>query len=363
MKSFPFLEGHPDSIGVPTAQVEGAVDTGGFVAALSNADRLEQDRLLAAAIGPFVAGFDEVGTGRAVLARDRLGWKRAFFRHGSERPEVGIHLLDMAGTARTEGLSESAVREMFTFRWNVGRETLLAGVEQVLPGQTVRFEGGRGSHVGPYWSLPIAPTEPVRPMEWWADEAEAALHASLEGVLRNSKQPAVLLSGGVDSSLLAAVSLQQRKDIVAISPTWDGLDDPEIERAKAFAEHIGIEHRIMTFSSEDVAEFTPATIKFTGGPLRDFHMMVLAWVFRELGEAGFDLVLHGQAADALFGSGFLRFFNNFAAKRQRIRWLPSGLRATLASGLSGRGPRGAPVEACAFDGRRDHVPTEAATGA
>jgi asparagine synthase (glutamine-hydrolysing) len=112
---------------------------------------------------------------------------------------------------------------------------------------------------------------------------------------------------------------------VAVTPEWAANPSPELPRAVAVAEHLGIEHRVMYLDEADLLEFVPRSIRYFGGPIRDYHMIMLAWVYDQVSPEGFDLVLHGQSADTFFGAQVLGFAKKFGRKRDLVEAFPPGL--------------------------------------
>jgi asparagine synthase (glutamine-hydrolysing) len=320
------VSGCPESMGVDDGSDRSLADR------LPDGPQSELGSILADLPGPFTLVATRADTGDTTLARDRLGRERIFFGTGAGEVRFGPGLVGLARGLDTPALSAEGLCEVLAYRWSQGTRTVVAGVGQVPPGGLVRLDPrGRLPDRTHFWTLPVRPEPAVAPMAWWVDRAEAALGEGVGRVLKGARRPFVLLSGGVDSSLLAAVGHGQRPDLVAVTPTWEGAHNPELDRARAFAGHLGIEHRVMVFRASDAAAFAPRAVRLFGGAVRDFHMMVLAWVFEQMGDEGFDLVLHGQAADTIFGSGNLRFRANYSAKRRWLGVLPAG----AWSGLGG----------------------------
>ena len=272
--------------------------------------------------GPFSLAFVDRDRERVLLARDRLGRRRLFFKVDSEGLQWSPDLLSLSRTSRPVGLDQGGLQEILAFRWSQGSKTALANIEQVQPGGAVWIDRQGEVQRSHFWTLPVDPQPAADSFETWVDRAGDAVGQGVDCVLAGAQRPFVLLSGGVDSSLLAAVAAEAIDDLVAVTPTWKDQPNPELPRARRYAEHLGLEHRILTFTEREIARLTPRVIELFGGPIRDYHMVVLAGVYEALSEEGFDLVLHGQAADTVFGSGNLRFAANFQEKRRKLRYVP-----------------------------------------
>lgn len=115
-----------------------------------------------------------------------------------------------------------------------------------------------------------------------------------------SKEPvAVLLSGGVDSFILAATACQVFDNVKAYTPTWEKGDNPELERAVVFAKKLGLEHYIVTITPDEFKTSFFDVINASGIPNRNYSSLVLHALFQRIPEEN---ILYGEYADTLFGS-------------------------------------------------------------
>ncbi|WP_334013428.1 asparagine synthase-related protein [Alteromonas sp. S167] len=114
---------------------------------------------------------------------------------------------------------------------------------------------------------------------------------------------AVLLSGGVDSFILAATAQQYFRNICAYTPTWDDGKNPELARAIRFSEQLGIKHRIIKVTSSDFIDAFKETISVTKVPNRNYSSLVLHRLFDSIEEVH---ILYGEYADSLFGSSLIK---------------------------------------------------------
>ncbi|BES71684.1 hypothetical protein RE428_27020 [Marinobacter nanhaiticus D15-8W] len=108
-----------------------------------------------------------------------------------------------------------------------------------------------------------------------------------------------MLSGGTDSFILAALAQQIFDKVVAYTPTWEDDFNPELERAEIFAKHLGLEHRIVTLTVDEIGIAYTQLVQAMGVPIRNFSSVPL---FALLGYIGEEVVLYGEFADTLFGS-------------------------------------------------------------
>ena len=293
---------------------------------------------LAALPGPFVLAFVHAAEKRVMLARDRLGRRRLFYEVSQDGLRWSPSLLELS-RERLQ-FDEEGLQEVLAYRWSQGGRTIFPGVSQLQPGSVVWIDSAGTVSGEEFWTLPLDGDEPVQTMAEWVDRTGRALDQGMARVLDGAKWPFALLSGGVDSSLLAAVGSRVRPDLVAVTPTWVDRPDPELPRAIRFASHLGIEHRVLKIEEADIARATPKAVAFFGGPIRDYHMIVLSLVYERMAGSGHDLVLHGQAADTLFGPGHIGHACRLERKRRWLELCPQPVLGWLAGALPGQTRRG-----------------------
>jgi len=124
-----------------------------------------------------------------------------------------------------------------------------------------------------------------------ADAVRADL-ADSDGVL-------VAFSGGVDSSVVAALAADACEDVVACTARSETLPAAELDTARRVADELGVRHEEVTFSELDDPEFV------ANGPDRCYHCrtMRLGRMFDAARELGLGTVCDGTNADDVDGDG------------------------------------------------------------
>lgn len=270
--------------------------------------------------GEFTLTVVDHRTGAVYLVRDRIGMRPLFWaRTGDGALCWASECKLLLPLLERRRLDATGLAEVLLFRWLAGDRTLFAGIRRLLPGSYAvlqRSDGETRIETRQYWRFETDPEPADRPLIHWVEEADGALAEAVARRLAGSGRAAVLLSGGVDSPVLAQHVKRQTDRYALISPTWEGFDDPEIPRAAEYGRLIGGEHRVVIMSQDCVEEeFVRLNRRFEQ-PARSPHALTLARVRTELD--GFDVLVHGEGADAMFGADGLRMVRSFDAKR---RWL------------------------------------------
>jgi len=154
-------------------------------------------------------------------------------------------------------------------------------------------------------------------IEAHADTVEALLTTAIETGTRGTDRVAVLLSGGVDSSVLSALGNNVLSNLVAVSHCSTEHHNPELDTARQFARELDIDHRIVTISDDQIADAFAQVVKIIEQPPRYPSSVLLYLMFKDLAE-DFDAVLYGEPADCFFGG---RVPLRYVARSQKAKKL------------------------------------------
>ena len=172
-----------------------------------------------------------------------------------------------------------------------------SSVQKVSPGVLTFSKGLQG------WSRTSLP---VRGDQWPVMAVPKALHDSVQAHLVADVEVGVLLSGGVDSTLLAAMASQLTPGLRTFCLT--NPDNPDIDEA-GFARHnaglLGTRHVEVPVTSASLVERAQPLIRLTGEPFSDAAYLPLS-VLSEAVSHHVKVALAGEGADELFG-GYRRY--------------------------------------------------------
>ncbi len=246
--------------------------------------------------------------GRLVLARDPFGIKplyyvetAALFAFASE-PQALI----AAGIVPAE-LYPIARDELLQLQFTTGRATAFAGVQRVLPGETVVVERGRIARSVVRPALPPGP-----PRSIGEEEALAALDAVLTDSItlhqRSDVPYGMFLSGGIDSAVvLTVMGRLNERPVVAFTAGFAGTGvHDEGAEARAVAKAVGAEHVQIPFSEDDFWRLLPHVAACMDDPAADYAALPSFKLAAAAREAGIKVVLTGEGGDEMF-AGYGRY--------------------------------------------------------
>jgi asparagine synthase (glutamine-hydrolysing) len=203
--------------------------------------------------------------------------------------------------------------EMLRYRWTSDKETVLAGISQLPLQFKVVFQSNGEINVLPKAQQRRWPTRFLKiEFDQKLDETRTALQSTLDEVAQYYDNAAILLSGGVDSSLLAALSKSSFKKCLLVTPIFPGETNPELENAKEFANTLGLEHLLVDFDAARVEHDLRELVAAKGGQI-NFHLLAIHQLIAAIPD-NYELLICGDGADTLFG------LNDFRRTEKLLRW-------------------------------------------
>jgi len=247
---------------------------------------------------------------RLFMARDRLGIKPLYYSQNGEffRFASNTQAL-LAGGGVDTAVDPVGLHNQFTLHAVIpAPRTLLQGIRKVPPGVAMSVEQDGTVQEHRYWQLYAArPPEPRTEQEW-TEAIHEALRKSVRRRLEIADVPVgVLLSGGLDSSLLVALLAEQGvEDILTFSVGFE--DQPEekgseFEYSDQVVEHYNTRHHKYSIPNDEVLKRLPEAVTQMAEPMVGQD----AVAFYQLGERvsqEVKVVQSGQGADEVFGGYF-----------------------------------------------------------
>jgi asparagine synthase (glutamine-hydrolysing) len=282
--------------------------------------------------GVFAVAIWDPREGRLLLARDRAGERPLFYCQGNGMVRFATEIAALRVDPTLELTPDrSALARYVRFGYFTAPETPFTQVRKVAPGEVVVIEQDRVTRRR-YWRWAIT-TAPRR-----VPTVEAFDEIFREAVRRQSDaevECGVFLSGGLDSSLVAAVAknLAPRRRLRAYTLRFAETSYDEGVFAEQIARHLGLDWTPVSVTPEALQEGIPELIRVVGEPLADPAWVPTALLARRASR-DVKLALVGEGADELFG-GYPTYVG--ATLAERYTRLPGAARAVLR-GLVERWP-------------------------
>jgi asparagine synthase (glutamine-hydrolysing) len=279
---------------------------------------------------------------RLFAARDRLGIKPFYYLFAAGRFLFASEIKALlAYPGVRAALNPAAIPEYLTFGYLSGEESLFSGILKLPPGHTLELEQGGRPRVERYWDLAVEVDEPARPKQYYVDGYREQLEQAVSTHLMSDVPLGVFLSGGLDSSAVAALATNIRKSpLQTFSVGYGEQAFSELGYAREVANHLGSEHYEVVVSREKFLASLPFLIWHEDEPLAWPSSVALYFVAR-LAREHVTVVLTGEGSDETLG-GYSRYAWTLWNAQCLEAWqklTPAALRRLVRSGIAS-GPLG-----------------------
>jgi asparagine synthase (glutamine-hydrolysing) len=276
-------------------------------------------------------------------ARDRLGikplyyyWDGRLFAFASEIKALLEH------PAISPGFEESLLGEYLGFGYTSGERTMFRNIRQLMPGHHLRLdlrESRPEIDVRQYWDVP-EPGENRQGSagaseEDWTRETRRRLEETVRMRLMSDVPLGMFLSGGVDSSAIAALIKRNASGAVkTFSVGYNEERFSELSYAAEVARTLGTDHHEITIGMDGFFDALPGLIWHEDKPIT-WPSSVSLYFVSKLASEQVKVVLTGEGSDELFG-GYERYrWNLLNRKYARIYdVLPASFRAWVRGGIA-----------------------------
>ena len=237
-----------------------------------------------------------------LLARDPLGIKPLYWMKSEERMLFASELKAFKAAApRTLIADLRSVAQYVDFGF-VHHETATAlrNVSKVPPGSYVRFRDAELVELRKFWRLPPVEAERAIDAEAAVAEMSAVLETVVEEHLIADVPVGLLLSGGLDSSLIAAMAARHAAvETVTMSFGRSAVD--ESSHALSVAHHIGSKHHHVSIEPDEIRKLLTDDTVVIDDLFADWGVVSTRVLYRKCRELGMKVVLVGEGSDELFG--------------------------------------------------------------
>jgi asparagine synthase (glutamine-hydrolysing) len=238
------------------------------------------------------------------LARDNFGIKPLYY-FKDERgvffgSEIRSLLCARLGAPR---LNRPLLQRYLLNNWVADPDTLFEGIFKLEPGHHLTIGPNLELKNEAYWDLSLRPM-PGRTLETSVGDLNAALDRVVERQLRSDVPVAFFLSGGVDSSLLAAHAMRVQKappTTYTVGFKWNQNrhDMLDIESARLMAKEFGFQHNEILLEPS-IVSLLPKVVEVLEEPIAD-AAAICSYLICEAAASRFKVLISGQGGDELFG--------------------------------------------------------------
>ena len=276
--------------------------------------------------GMFAFALYDRANQRLLLARDRLGMKPLFLARQAAGVVFASELKALLpALEKPVDVNAFALLQYLQNQNSSGRETIIEGVERILPGEALVVEGGDVSKRWRYWSALAVSTE-EKSFEQACREFDELMETVMTQHMRSDVPFGLFLSGGVDSTtLLGLLSRYKEEPIRTFSVGFPNSSvGDELETAQTIARHFNSRHTVLRPTAEAMLRRLPYSVWAADDLMRDFANLPTS-LLAEQASQELKVVFSGEGGDEAF-AGYGRY---------RTNRFERGLKNLLAAGSGG----------------------------
>lgn len=241
------------------------------------------------------------------VARDRLGIKPLYFlnQDGQFLFASEIKALLVHPGMRAE-FNRHALPEFLAFGYLAGSRTMFEGIQKLLPGHTLEVDENGKTQIAAYWDVPQWTKEKTHSEKYYVQGYRELLEEAVASHLMSDVPLGMFLSGGLDSSTIAALMSKIRKEPIETFAVGYGEEAySELRYARIVADHIGSVHHEVRVSRDEFFEALPKLVWHEDEPIVWPSSVSLYFVSR-LARERVKVVLTGEGSDETL-AGYARY--------------------------------------------------------
>jgi asparagine synthase (glutamine-hydrolysing) len=240
-------------------------------------------------------------------ARDRLGIKPFYYRWDGRAFLFGSEIKAiLAYPGIVPEFNRNTLAEYLAFGYITGPETMFTGIRKLMPGHTLELTERGGPRIDRYWDLTTEVDPEPRPCEYYVRTYRELLEGAVSSHLMSDVPLGVFLSGGLDSSAVAALARRVRGDRIQTFSVGYGEEAfSELGYAREVARHIQSDHHEVSLTREEFFETLPRLIWHEDEPIVWPSSVALYFVAR-LARHKVTVVLTGEGSDETL-AGYTRY--------------------------------------------------------
>jgi asparagine synthase (glutamine-hydrolysing) len=236
---------------------------------------------------------------KLILIRDRFGAETVFYTYdqGSLYFSSNLDEIFKQKISLKKEINRFALQEFLLRCYIPGEHTIFNNVKKVKPAHYIVIDQN-GMQIKRYWDFPTEITEQTE------DQIKKQLYTLMTKAVQrriDQRHLGILLSGGMDSSVLLALSCNELKknDIRTFTYRVEGRDVDESPYAEAMAKFCDTKHSVSMFGPQD-ADLIKETVQYLEEPSCDIGLYIAFFKLAKIARKDVDYLFTGDGGDELF---------------------------------------------------------------
>lgn len=290
----------------------------------------EGENLFTRLDGMFAAAIWDTLRRKLILARDPMGKKPLHYARTADGIVFGSEIKALLKhPSVSKAIDTAALATYMQTEWIPAPDTIYSQIRKLPPASMLVYANGECS-VTPYWQMPYdAPKYDLSESEA-ADTVRDLLQGAVRKRLISDVPLGVFLSGGIDSSSVAAMMVRCGGKVQSFSI---GFDDPEYDEspyASSVARHLGTDHQVHRFNEQTLLASLEEAVSVSDEPFAD-PSIVPTYILSRFTRTKVTVALGGDGGDEIFAG-----YPTYRAHQLHgwYRAIPSAGRSLLSRAVS-----------------------------
>ena len=230
------------------------------------------------------------------LGRDRVGMKTLYYTTSGATRWIAPRARSLT-PYRSNELNLVALRDYLCCAFVPGAQTLWQDVRELRPGTSLQLST---EQIRVYWQPQEQICHAEQPLEWHGKQVRSLLEELVQEALPVGEPVGVYLSGGIDSSCIAALAAKLHDYPVRTYSIHFGEKYPsELEFANLVASHCQTQHHILEVSPEKIWKLLPETLAYLDDPIGE-GLTVPNLLLGRVAKESVNVILNGEGGDPCF---------------------------------------------------------------
>jgi asparagine synthase (glutamine-hydrolysing) len=282
-------------------------------------------------VGMFAIAIYDSAKEELVLARDRIGEKPLYYWENSDGISFASQLNQLFLNNRLDrNLDYKSLQDYLSYGYVREDRTLIKDVKKLMPAHYLIYSSKKKTlKINEYWSIPKYQENSLDEKEL-VQKFDGLMKQSVKNQLISDVPVGVLLSGGVDSSLVTAYASETSgKKIQTFHISLEGHSKiNEAKYAKSVSNYFGTSHVVLG-GDEIEYELLDVISEFTDEPLSDSSLLP-SFLVSKLTSNHLKVVLGGDGGDELFG-GYKKYERTINLNKRITKNIPNSIRNMTAN--------------------------------
>ncbi len=239
--------------------------------------------------------------GAVLLARDRMGIKPLHYAIDGKRLVFASELKALLrDPALRRGIDPAALDQYLAYEFVPSPASIVRGISKLQPAHALTWSVAEGTQrLRRYWSPELGVGDGRRNLDEEGERLRTVLRESVRKELISDVPLGVFLSGGIDSSAVAAMMTELGGEVKSFSVGFADRSFDESSYARQVARHLGTDHRELTLEPEMLLGLIPKLPTLLDEPLGDASI-IPTYLLAEFTRRHVKVALGGDGGDELF---------------------------------------------------------------